>query len=794
MVEEKKWWLWKAPENARYIGKLVPRKDAAAKASGRHVYVADINLPGMLYAKPLRSPFANACIKRMDTSRVEKVEGVVAVIRWDDPKWKDRWPEFFPPWPGFQPPGRRFSGGEAPPHIPYIMHRAWWYGKPTGAVVVAHTEEAVDEAIKILKEDTLWEELPFCLNWDDAEKCEFAIRPEYEKYMEGAKENVEFQPFEIEFGDVEKGLREAERVIEFVGRWSEPNTWAVPEAATGVAQWLENHVNVWMDTQFTQSVRHQIAVIYGIPESAVHVEAPAGGAQFGGLDYMRQMAAIMAVLLSKAFQRPVKFIDDHYMWEGCEHVLGTYKFKIGFNSDGTITAVKFETVAVAPAFGFLMVPRSVTENTKIPNVYYRGQYPLINTGIRACTKEGAPMCLVNYLIINRVAAELGMDPTEVALKNDGCHGHSMEWIYENIAKQQGFDTSRWSLKECIEIGKKAIGWNEKWHPPGTRKLPNGKYHGIGFGATRAWAHTSRVFARGYTGLPKVYLSLTSDGSIRLVGHRSDTGVGSDTSYCMIVADEVGVRYEDVNPDFFDFKDFWFQPLGGSFGTGINTPILVLAARKLKREILKAAVELPEFKGKQLEELDVKESQVFEKANPKNSLPVAKAAYGQGLVVTASWEELLEELPKDQPCMVRQVIFTEVEVDPETGKIDVVNVVRVYDCGKIINLGAVLGQLEPSWGIGRSLAEAIYFDPLTGITLNDSFVNYPILLMNDIKNTNIQLIETGLAYGAYGSAGCSEAGAAAATPAIIPAVYNAIGKWIDDWPITPDKVLKALGKA
>ncbi|MEM1586794.1 MAG: molybdopterin cofactor-binding domain-containing protein [Candidatus Bathyarchaeia archaeon] len=144
-------------------------------------------------------------------------------------------------------------------------------------------------------------------------------------------------------------------------------------------------------------------------------------------------------------------------------------------------------------------------------------------------------------------------------------------------------------------------------------------------------------------------------------------------------------------------------------------------------------------------------------------------------------------------MVRQVIFTEVEVDPDTGKVDVTRVVRVYDCGKVINLGSVRGQLYPYWGIGRGLTEGIYFDPLTGVSLNNNFTWYPIFLMNDIKDIDIQFIETGLAYGPYGSCGCSEAGAAAATPIIPIVVHNAIGKWVDP-PITPDKILKALGKA
>ncbi|MEM2673997.1 MAG: molybdopterin cofactor-binding domain-containing protein, partial [Candidatus Bathyarchaeia archaeon] len=289
------------------------------------------------------------------------------------------------------------------------------------------------------------------------------------------------------------------------------------------------------------------------------------------------------------------------------------------------------------------------------------------------------------------------------------------------------------------------------------------------------------------------------GSIKAISYRADTGVGVDTSYSMILADEIGVPLEQIYIDVFSMKEFRLSPMAGSLGTSINTPLLVYAARKMKSKILEEVTrQIDRFKGKSPEKLDIKDGVIFEKENPENKMTLSEAAFimGAGISVEVSLEELFKAQPppSPQPCMVRQVTFAEVEVDPETGQVDVTHVVRVYDCGKVINLGAVRGQLYPHWGIGRGLTEAIYHDPLTGITLNDSFAQYPILLMNDIKKIDIEFVETGLAYGAYGSCGCSEAGAAAPTPIIPLAVYNAIGKWIDDWPVTPDRILKALGKA
>ncbi|MEM2767650.1 MAG: molybdopterin cofactor-binding domain-containing protein, partial [Candidatus Bathyarchaeia archaeon] len=157
-------------------------------------------------------------------------------------------------------------------------------------------------------------------------------------------------------------------------------------------------------------------------------------------------------------------------------------------------------------------------------------------------------------------------------------------------------------------------------------------------------------------------------------------------------------------------------------------------------------------------------------------------------------ELIE--PYAKPNMIRQAHFVEVEVDPETGKVDVTNVVVVNDVGRVINPDAVNGQQYGGayMGLARNHLEAIYYDPLTGVKLNDNLLGYCVPLMNDIGRIDCHIFESGMGYGPYGMAGCSEALGAALSMILGPAVYNAIGKWIDDFPITPEKVLKALGKA
>ena len=145
-------------------------------------------------------------------------------------------------------------------------------------------------------------------------------------------------------------------------------------------------------------------------------------------------------------------------------------------------------------------------------------------------------------------------------------------------------------------------------------------------------------------------------------------------------------------------------------------------------------------------------------------------------------------------MPRQCYFEEVEVDAETGKVDVTKVVVVNDVGKVIDPDSCNGQQYGGtyMGAGRALTEAFYYDPQTGVKLNDNLVDYKPLLMNDLGPVDCRLVETGLSYGPYGTAGIGESAAAAGTSLHAPAVYNAIGKWVN-LPITPDKVLNVLGK-
>jgi len=390
-------------------------------------------------------------------------------------------------------------------------------------------------------------------------------------------------------------------------------------------------------------------------------------------------------------------------------------------------------------------------------------------------------------------------------------GRDMAWIIGNVKKPNGMPL-RDSLKEVVDAGKAAFDWDNKWHAPGTRKLPNGRMHGIGFYAVTSWDTGARLGS-----VPGISMGI--DGTATIFFRRADCGQSALTTYCQIVADEIGLRYEDVKIDFIDYTAFDACPPGGSSGASVNSFGLVMNARKMKKLLLEYSLkDQPEelrfpgmaapppspFAGKSIDELDIRDGVIFEKASPANTFPVKKVTMLHMAVMRSIGGpffvgDMPTELPKvaDMVFMGRNACFIEVEVDTETGQVDVTKMVHPYDVGQSLNPDVNEQQLLGGAyaGIGVSATEAIYYDPRTGVRLNDNLIGYPILTMLEAGNFEAPIIETHCGWSAYGLFGCSEAGKAATAAALlVPAVYNAIGVWIEDTPVTPDKVLKALGKA
>jgi xanthine dehydrogenase molybdenum-binding subunit len=304
--------------------------------------------------------------------------------------------------------------------------------------------------------------------------------------------------------------------------------------------------------------------------------------------------------------------------------------------------------------------------------------------------------------------------------------------------------------------------------------------------------------------------MRADGTANILARANDIGVCNPTACVQLVADELGLKYEDVTLRHDKDVKFSMQETAGSLGSQRTFPAMIRAARNLKRLILECAVKASpgalmtkpqpaRFPGKRSEDLELKDSMVFEKANSSRKVKVADVVlpYFDGINSPLFAWDFPPTASRDirMHVFARQCYFTEVEVDPETGLVTVTKHVVVNDVGKVINPDAVNGQQYGGsyMGIGRSNTEAIYYDPQTGAKLNDNHIGYEILTMNDVGPIDCHILESGFGYGPYGMYGVAESSAACCTTVTAPAIYNAIGKWVTDFPTTPDKILKALGK-
>jgi CO/xanthine dehydrogenase Mo-binding subunit len=785
-----------------HIGKRGPRRiDGVHKASGCAEYTMDVQLPGMLNLRFFTCPHPHAAIRSMDTSKAESLPGVRAVLRYDDSEL-----------PAAVDLGGHLPSVESP--LPSIAH---FQGQEVGAAIAADTEAIAEQALTLI--DVEWEERPFVLDPEaalrpDAPLANPEILPTTNHYNVGL--------FDVlELGDVKRGFAEADTIVEFKST-RRLHTWVGPELPCGVFRWNGDCPEVWVKQQRPHIAKRVIASWFGgIPMNKIQMHCPYQGASFGGWSQVawNMGGHYCAAVLARRTGRSVKWtLNRREDFFGGSMDEGVYYFKIGAKRDGTITAVEGSAVLANqqwPVFHFL---KHLVENTRIPNIYGTLKVVMTNKGPTVPVRcEQNANTFSQTLIFEHMAAELGLDPTEVALKNDGADGHDMGWL-DARKVERGFRVTD-SLRECVEKGKVAMDWDAKWHLAGTRRLPNGKMHGLAF----TWAHEWDDSA----GSSEMAIRIErNDGTASIMGMGSDNGVDAEASYCQIAADELGMRLEDVYYNSQIDTGFFRMTPDSSTNMSVNGFAIRHAARILKQRILEAATRPigktqrgsfnPAFPDASPDDLDIEDSVIYLKADPSKRVTLADfVGFSGGAGPLVSHEALGRGTPfsvplfafgyhtqtgtyspdQPRPRFCRQAHFMEVEVDTETGEVEVTKVVNVNDVGKAINPASCEGQQYGGtyMGVGRARSEEVIYDPVTGVMLNGNLLDYKIASMLDVGPVDTILVETGMGYGPYGVVGIGE-NIATVVPALLgPAIYSAIGVWIDDYPITPARVLEALGK-
>ncbi len=738
----------------------VPGRLSYTIATGGAKFGTDVVLPDMLYAKYLRSPHGRAKIKSMDIGRAKALEGVVDIVTWNDPD--------------IIAMNRAFNEAEIKPMAgirgSMVPNEAETEDEEIGAVVVAVTPEICEEALKLIKVE--YEVLPSIVDpLDGLKPGAPVIRHDPKKLASDYSQ-----------GNVEAGFKEADHIIEF--DWGHSRTAShIPNPNGSVSWWKQDPWGAEGPTLYIEGISptwgsYSLRPMYNVNFDKLRRLTLFQGGKY--CDWILRRSQLITPLLARRTGRPVRCVNDRQNDYYPANPQRYSHVKIGFKKDGLITAFEESTIGDegAPDEGLpgmmgFEARFSPFNTTRCVNQKSHFQAVFTNSG-RNTLSQTSPFNWDSMTIAEQLVAEkLDMDPTDVALKN--VHGPSSQ-------TDPGVPPS---LRMCIEQGKKAMNW--KWHPAGTRKLPDGRMHGLCFRYALSPRHANQPYTATVTiqGDNKVYVPLKGPWA----------GIYGADACALVVAEELGAKVEDVIL-LYDEKAIFTPVGGGSDGTTASGWVMKEAAVACKKALLQLAA--TRLKAKP-EDLDTKDSTVYLKSNPGRSYPfgsfIAQEGFGDhDLDITATFfgrPPVTTWMQGGHILDVMNTSFCEVAVDAETGGVEVTKYVVVCDPGKVLRMTSFEGQLHQAMFFSQGgLCEEFIYDKATGVKLSMNMFEYKKPTIMDFGPIETYAVETRGGNACYGGSGISHCMAAPLLP--VCAVANAIGKWIAP-PATPDKILKALGK-
>jgi CO/xanthine dehydrogenase Mo-binding subunit len=778
---------FKSRDGRKYIGSYRPRIDAEEKAHGRAPYADDVicerNYPGLLHAQVLRSPYPRARIKSLDTSKAEALPGVKAVITYKDPEvaslkptsagWTDAvdtvsYDQMF--WRNLR--DRRVLGDYAT-----------WAGDEVGVAVAAETEQIAEEAIRLLQ--VAWEALPFVLDPLEAMKPGSpVIHPQISQSNVLPADPVGGPDVFLTKGDVEKGFAEADVVLEMDTSHHNPTQGALDPWCC-VADWKEGRLHVLSNSYAVDQTRMHISQMLDLPLNKVQVVSKYVGGQFGRCDTGDQPFFLFTALLAKKAKRPVKFKHSRRDSFHDTRQPALYHCKVGAKNDGTITSLYFKSIGDAGAhadhtvFALKFAPAEISEVTFAPIPHIKMEsYAVYTNHIPGCMMRGVGNSQFNFVfgrMIDGLADKLGMDPVELAIKN---FGHEWGTLPDK------------SLTTVLETGAEKIGWKEKRHQPGEGTLYDGsKKRGVGFSFHPAWHAEWQEERRGQV---QARITLNPDGTVTLDAPTVETGTGSNTCNVLGCAEALG--FLAIKPDGIN----WVSTIDTDRGmrdcvqtdsavSFLQSEVMKVAAEELKAMLVAMATPVLDVPAG---ELSISEGVI---SGSGKSISVKDMLMGGDLVPVSV---LVSRKPNVERTGVPYFAsFAEVEVDTATGKVQTLSLVILNDCGTVMYAsGAESQQIGGQvMALGEAVTEEIIYDPIKGVPLNFNFIDYKMPTMADMPEIEPVLLEVWKGAGEYGACGIGE-GTLTCTPrAVANAVYNAIGARVDEIPITPQKVLRALGR-
>ncbi len=732
------------------LGKRIPKPDAINRVTGRMTYADDMTLPGVLAGKILASPVAHGRIRRLDVSKAARLPGVHVVLTAQDA------------------PGNAY-GGIVRDKLIFARDIVRYHGDPIAAVAAENVDIA-EEALHLIELDI--EELPVLLDPKEAAASSTLIHQGWEQYTAvpnlGRQGNVTSSG-RVQWGDVEQGFAQADHVYEDRFDVSMAHQGYIEPRASMAQVEPSGRVSVWTTTQGIFPLRDQLALIFGLPMTQLRVVPTEIGGGFGGK--IAPVTEPPAILLSQKTGRPVKvtYKRDEDFLSTTPRRPAVIDMKTGVMNDGTLVARQARAyfgngayhIATGYNFGEGMAGR-LTGPYDIPHVDLYGY--TVYTNQPPCGAYRAPgspqLTFAVESQMDMIASRLGLDPLGIRKKN---------------ALKVGDRSSIGALDDAADLGEllEQVEQEAGWHKP---KAPHrGRGIAVGF-----WA--SRGMPGGNT------LKLNSDGTIAITTGSVDVS-GSHSTLQQIAGEEMGVGIDKVGILTGDTDVAPVSPL--SAGSNIIRSMgwtVKVAAEKLRQQILDITAGQLEAN---IDDLEIADGRVQVKGSPDRGMTfqdvykVAAMSHEGPPIASAS-------TPMQGTTLQYAPQVAEVEVDPETGEVKVIDVTILQDAGFALNPLSVEGQMEGgvAQSLGYGLVEQMLFDPQTGRNGNPGLLDYKLPSAMDVPHIKSVIVEVPAKETLYGARGVGEPPIVATATAIANAVADAIGEHITALPLTPERVIAA----
>ena len=813
------------------IGKPTAMIDAAEKTTGSGKYTDDLSVPGMMVGKILHSQYPHARIQRIDASRAEKLNGVLAVVTGKDA------PNPY----GILPVGHD-EHALALDKVRYVGDNV--------ACVVAVSEAIAEAALELI--DVEYEVLPAYFDPEESMKAQTDL------IHDNKPGNLE-KDYHHVFGDPDKGFAEADQVAEARFIANEVTHAAMEPHSTLASFEVDPHtgkpgrLTVWSSTQVPYYLQHKLSLVLDMPMQQIRVIKPLVGGGFGGKSEVIPLEIIAAVAARKA-QAPVKitYTREEVFWAHRGRPRTIIDLKTGAMNDGRITAVKARVVQDGGAYCSYGVVTILYSGAllgalyDIPNIQYDGYRVLTNKP--ACgAMRGHGTVNVRFAFesqLDELAAKIGMDPAEIRQRN---------LLKPPCVTVNGLRVQSYGLPECIEKTVERSGWKQR-----KGNLPKGR--GLGIACSHYVSGAANSIIRSDMPHSTVNIKIDRDGGVVVYTGASEIGQGSDTMTAQVAAEVLGCSLSRVRVIAADTD---LTPIDiGSYSSRVTFMAgnaTLRAAGEVKKLIAAAAAKKM---GCDVEDLVFRDDAIFKRNDPVSAGGEAAqtprgpdgrgrpSPHGSSLsqqVETTSVSGRVEgqilrgslqqrrkdEGPKDRMTFEEAVVaaidfhgaltgtgsyapppearggkhkgagvgpspaysysaqVAEVSVDEETGEVTVHKVWAAHDCGRALNPVSVEGQIIGSvWmGMGQALTEEMVWKD--GMLMNPGLLEYRSPSAVESPEIEPIIVESIDPEGPFGAKECSEGSLAATIPAIANAIYDAVGVRLHESPFTPERVLAAL---